>query len=111
MQTYPHHHGQFDAEPLRGAERLNERDEAAAEEIGRDEHGHLFGAKLECAAHDERHRNRASVHDQHMLQAEGGEFAGGEDFVDRVDCAGHGLLLWCVQKVYTVYVCDLMLVC
>ncbi|EWS63666.1 hypothetical protein Y695_03100 [Hydrogenophaga sp. T4] len=76
-ESHTHHHRQLDAEPLRGPQRLDQRDQAAAEQVGRDQHRHLLRAELERAAHDQRHGHRTGVHHQHMLQAEGGEFAGG----------------------------------
>ena len=39
---------------------------------------------------DKRHGHRARVHHQHMLKTEGGQLAGGQNFVDRMDVGAHG---------------------
>ena len=43
------------------------------------------GAELERAADDQRHRDGAGVHHQHVLQAQGRELAGGQALVDGMD--------------------------
>ena len=43
------------------------------------------GAQLERAADDQRHRDGARIHHEHVLQAEGGELAGGQPLIDGVD--------------------------
>ena len=52
------------------AVRLEHRDDAAAEQVGRDQERHLLPARVERAADDQRHRHRARIHDQHVLEAE-----------------------------------------
>ena len=75
-EGHAHHHRQPDAEPLGGAQRLDQRGDAAAEQVGRDQQRHFLRAELERAADDQRHRDGAGVHHQHVLQAEGGQLAG-----------------------------------
>ena len=69
-EGHAHHHRQLDAEVLRDAERLDQRDDAAGEQVGRDQQRHLLGRELERAADDQRHGDGAGIHHQHVLQAE-----------------------------------------
>ena len=87
---HAHHHRQPDAEPLRGAQRLDQRDEPADEQVGRDQLGHLVGREVERAADDERHGHRAGIHHQHMLQAQRREAPQGQVFVHGMHGRGHG---------------------
>ena len=77
-----HHDGQLDAEPARGAQRLDQRDQPATEQVGGDQHGHFLGAELQRPADDERHRDGAGVHHEHVLQAQGGQLDIGKALVD-----------------------------
>ena len=89
-----HHHRQLDAKAPE-AERLDQGDDAAGEEVGVDELRHLLLGELESAADDERHRYGAGIHHQHMLDAQQGQAACGEDFVNgmHVRRVVHGGLL------------------
>ncbi|MNZ97731.1 hypothetical protein D3C78_1169860 [compost metagenome] len=87
---HAHHHRQPDAEPLGRAHGLDQRDQAAAEQVGRDQHRHLFGRQVQRAADDQRHGHGAGIHHQHMLQTEGREAAHGELFVNGVERSFHG---------------------
>ena len=77
--------GSSDAEPAREAQRLHQRDEATAEQVGRDQQRHLLGRELERTADDQRHGDGAGVHHQHVLQAQCREARRRQSFVDRVD--------------------------
>ncbi|MPM65839.1 hypothetical protein SDC9_112743 [bioreactor metagenome] len=81
-KRHTHHHRQANAEPLRGPHGLNQRDQAAHEQVGRDQVRHLLGRQIERAPHDERHGHGACIHDQHVLQTQRGHFAKGELFVN-----------------------------
>ena len=76
-ESHSHHHRQADAEPLRRAPGLNQGHQAAAEQVGGDQHRHLLRAELQGPPDDQRHGNGSGVHHQHMLQAEDGESPGG----------------------------------
>src|SRR5262249_44967642 len=66
-------------------ERLDQRDQPAAEEVGRDELHHLIGAELERTADDQRHRDGARVHHEHVLQAERRQARQRQSLVDGVN--------------------------
>ena len=67
-KRHAHHDGQANTKPLRGAQGLNQRHDAAAKQVSRDQHGHLFRAELERTPDDQRHSHCAGVHHQHMLK-------------------------------------------
>ena len=50
------------------AERLDQRRDAGREQVGVDQQRHLLGRQLERAADDQRHGDRAGVHDEPVLQ-------------------------------------------
>eukprot|EP01041_Mallomonas_annulata_P017685 gene17685-36263_t len=70
--------------------RLDQRDEPADEEVGRDQLGHLVGREIERAADDERHGHRTGIHHQHMLQAQRCKAPQGQVFVHGMHGRGHG---------------------
>ena len=78
-----HHHRQPDAD-AREADRLDQGGDAAGEQVGVDQHGDLLRRQAECPADDQRHRHRARVHHQHMLQAKREQARIGQNFVYRV---------------------------
>ena len=88
-----HHHRQAHAEPGREAERLQDRDDPAAEEVGRDQEGDVLGRELQHPADDQRHGDGAGVHDEHVLQAEGEELRCGQHLVDGMRGCGHAAFL------------------
>src|SRR5262249_39752438 len=63
--------------------------QAAGKEIGADQERHILRRKLERTAEDQRYRNRARIHDQHMLQTEREKPGDRQDLIDRVNVAGH----------------------
>ena len=84
-EGHAHHHRQLDAEPLRHAPRLDQRDQPAAEQVGRDQQRHLLRRKLQRTPDDQRHGNGAGVHHEHVLEAERRQARRGQAFVHRVD--------------------------
>ena len=106
---HTHHDGQANAKPLGSAPRLDEGDQATHKQVSRDEHGHLFGAELQSTADDEWHSHSACIHDKYVLQAEGGELAGGQVLVDGMGGLGHGCSLGifriqnCIQKIFGLF--------
>jgi len=62
-----HDHRQPDPHKAADAQALQERDHAAAEQIGTDQQRHRFFIKVQPIANHQRYRHRARVHDQHML--------------------------------------------
>ncbi len=105
---------------LRGAQRLDQRGDAAAEQVGGDQQRDFLGAQLQGAADDERHGDGAGIHHQHMLQAQGREPAGRKFLVNGMDLGSHGFSWvgsvlrggliwtqrqnkgWCMEKVYAM---------
>ncbi|MNN01450.1 hypothetical protein D3C81_1140670 [compost metagenome] len=61
---------------------LDQGHEAAAEQVGTDQRRHLLGRQLESTADDQRHGDGARIHDEHVLQAQGKQFASWQDFID-----------------------------
>ena len=88
-EGHAHHHRQLDAEPAGEAERLQDRGDAADEQVGRDQEGDVLGRELQRPADDQRHRDGAGIHHQHVLEAEGEELGRGQDLVDGVRGCGH----------------------
>ena len=84
----PHHHRHAHAEPGREAERLQDRDDPAAEEVGGDQEGDVLGRELQRPPDDQRHGDGAGVHDEHVLQAEREQLRRRQHLVDGMDC-GH----------------------
>jgi hypothetical protein len=66
-EGHAHHHRQLDAEPAAEAQRLDHRDDAATEQVRRDQQGHLFRAELERPPHDQGHGDRTGIHHQNVL--------------------------------------------
>jgi hypothetical protein len=83
-----HDHRQADAD-ARQADALDQRGNAAGEEVGIDQECDLVPRQSQRPAHDQRHRDRTGVHRQHMLQADGGHLRDRRHLVDRVN-AGFG---------------------
>jgi len=90
-EGHAHHHRQLDAEVLAEAERLDQRHQAAAEQVGGDQQGDLLGAEAERAPDDQRHGHCARVHHQHVLHAQCGEPSAGQFLVDRMDLVASAL--------------------
>ena len=86
---HPHHHGQADAEPLCGSQRLDQRDKPADEQVCRNQKGHIGRFQFQRAADDQRHGNRAGIHHQHMLKAKGKQLGCWQNFIHRMDRLGH----------------------
>ena len=84
-EGHAHHHRQLDAEPLGHANRLDQRDDAADEKIGRDQEGHVGRVQFQRAPDDQRHGDGAGIHHQHVLQAKRKEFGWGENLVHRMN--------------------------
>ena len=68
-EGHAHHHRQPDAEPRVDAQRLDQRDDAAAEQVGARSAAPPARAELERPADDQRHGDRTGIHHQHVLQA------------------------------------------
>ena len=88
-ERHPHHHGQPDADPGK-AETLHQRREPAGEQVGRDQEGDVLRRQFQRPADDQGYRDRAGIHDQHMLQAERQQPRRRQRLVDRMDFAGRG---------------------
>ena len=88
-----HHHRQADANAGQ-AERLHQGRQAAGEEVRADQHRPLVGRELERPADDQRHRDGAGVHHQHVLQAERAQRRRRRDLIHRVESDGRRLRLW-----------------
>lgn len=86
---HAHHHRQADAEPLRRPQRLDQRDDAADEQIGRNQKGHIGRFQFQRAPDDQRHGHRAGIHHQHMLKAKGKQLGCWQNFIHRMDRLGH----------------------
>jgi hypothetical protein len=84
-KSHAHHHRQLDAEPLRRAQRLDQRRDTAAEEVGGNQQCDFLRAELEGTSDDERHRHGTGIHYEHMLQAEGSQLACWQALVDGMD--------------------------
>ena len=75
------------------ADARQRRGDAGREDVGGDQDRHVGGRDLERGADDERDGDRARVHAEHVLQAEGSELLRREDLVDRRDGLGGGASL------------------
>jgi len=76
---------QPDAEPLGQAGGLDDRDDAADQQVGVDEHRDVGLGQPEGAPDDERHRDGARVHDEQVLQAQREQLDGRQHLVHLVD--------------------------
>ena len=63
---------------------LHQRGDAAGEQVGIDQDRHLLRRQAQGPPDDQRHRDSAGVHDQHVLQAEREKARIWENFVYRV---------------------------
>jgi len=79
-----HHDGKANPEPLGNTERLDQRDDAAGEQIRRYQECHVLGRKLQRPTDDQGHGNGAGVHDEHVLEAKRGKLRKGQDFIHRM---------------------------
>src|SRR5690606_21541605 len=99
-----HHHGKLDAEPWRGAEGLQNRDNAANEQVSRYQEGDILWRQLQCTADDERHGDGPCIHDQHMLKAKREKTRGRQHLVDGMRDRRHDyfpLLLGRISRMLT----------
>jgi hypothetical protein len=85
-ESHTHDDRQADAE-LPHADALDQRGNAAGKQVGVDQQRELLLGQLQCAADDQRHRDGAGVHHQHMLQADQEHLPRGQQGVDGVDFA------------------------
>ncbi len=69
-KRHPHHHREADADAGK-ADALDQRGKPAGEQIGADKKSDIFGRQLQGPPDDQRHGDRAGIHHQDMLQAEG----------------------------------------
>jgi hypothetical protein len=81
------HDRQPRAEPPQ-AEGLQQRGQAGHEQGGAEQVGDLLGGQLEGGADDQRDRDHAGVHAEHVLQAVDGHRPHGQQLVDRVHVGG-----------------------
>ncbi|MEH2499593.1 hypothetical protein V1294_006072 [Bradyrhizobium sp. AZCC 1678] len=87
-KRHTHHHWQPDTDAGE-ADTLHQRGDAAGEQVGADQEGHVFRRQFQCAADNQRHGNRAGIHHQDMLQAERQQSRRRQDLVDWMDFAAH----------------------
>ncbi|MHC2267056.1 hypothetical protein ACVILJ_002439 [Bradyrhizobium diazoefficiens] len=87
-KRHAHHHGQADADAGE-AEALHQRRKPAGEQVGADQEGDVLRRQLQRASDDQRHRDRAGIHHQHMLEPEREQARDRQDFVDGMDLAAH----------------------
>jgi len=64
---------------------LHQGSEATGEQIGADQERYVFRRQFQRPADDQGNRDRASIHHQHMLQAERQQARGRQYFVDRMN--------------------------
>ena len=69
------------------AKGLQQGCQARGKQIGADQCNYLLGRELERAAENQRHRHRAGIHHQHMLQPEQEQLRKPLDLIDRVGAA------------------------
>ena len=70
------------------ADRLDQRGDAAGEEVGVDQDRDLVLRHFQRGAEDQRHGDRVGVHDQHVLQSENEQARRGQDFIDGMGLHG-----------------------
>ena len=83
-------HDRLAGADLPDAERLQQRGEAGDEQAGGHQIGDLRTAELQGAADDQRDRDDAGVHAQHVLESVQGHLRQRENLIDRVFARGRG---------------------
>ena len=83
-----HHDRQADADTGK-TDALHQGGDAAGEQVGADQEGDVLRRHLEGTAENQRHRNRARIHHQHMLKPQGQQLRYREELIDGVGIAAH----------------------
>ena len=83
-EGHAHHHWQPDADAGE-AEALHQRGDAAGEQVGADQEGDVFRRQFQRPADDQRHRNGAGIHHQHVLERQRQQLDKRKSFIDRMN--------------------------
>jgi hypothetical protein len=76
---------------------LHQRGNPAGEQVGADQEGDILRRQFKRPADDQRHRDRAGIHHQHMLQSQRQKAGYRQALVDGMNFAAHDAPSWGLQ--------------